>query len=65
MPSSEATILEPDYIGDEGAWKKIFCRPFLDPSTVSLARILWVPNLGLIPEQHRRRWGEYCLLERK
>ena len=66
MPGMEATKYEPLYVLDDEKWEKIACRPFLDAANTGLlARTLWVPDLPVIPERLRRRWGEYCLLRRK
>ncbi|KAI8960816.1 glycosyltransferase family 22 protein [Daldinia sp. FL1419] len=57
---------EPDYIADTENWEMIKCEPFLDAAnTHFLARVLWVPDLSLIPEKYRRKWGRHCLLQRK
>lgn len=57
---------EPDYIADEETWEVVHCEPFLDAAdTHLLARALWVPDLEIIPDRLRRKWGEHCLLKRK
>ncbi|KJZ79165.1 hypothetical protein HIM_01316 [Hirsutella minnesotensis 3608] len=57
---------EPDYIADSTAWDIVKCEPFLDAAnTHILARTLWVPDLSVIPEKFRRKWGRHCLLQRK
>lgn len=57
---------EPDYIADAASWDIIHCEPFLDAaSTHILARTLWVPDLDIIPDKFRRKWGRHCLLQRK
>lgn len=57
---------EPDYISDTENWEAVKCEPFLDAgSTHLLARVLWVPDLDLVPEKFRRKWGQHCLLQRK
>lgn len=56
---------EPDYAADEG-WEAVRCEPFLDAAeTHTLARALWVPDLSVVPDALRRRWGRHCLLRRK
>lgn len=60
------TALEPDYIADTEHWEKLKCEPFLDVArTHLLGRLFWVPDLPFVPEKLRRKWGEYCLLQRK
>jgi alpha-1,2-mannosyltransferase len=57
---------EPDYVADTDNWDEVNCVPFLDAaSTPFLARALWVPDLEVIPERFRRKWGRHCLLRRK
>lgn len=57
---------EPDYIADKDAWDIVQCEPFLDAAnTHILARTLWVPELDVIPEKYKRKWGRHCLLQRK
>ncbi|TWU72761.1 mannosyltransferase [Metarhizium rileyi] len=57
---------EPDYISDEDTWEVVDCKWFLDAAnTHILARTLWVPQLEIIPEKFRRKWGRHCLLQRK
>jgi alpha-1,2-mannosyltransferase len=66
LPSATPTALEPDYISDSSRWLKLKCMPFLDASqTHILGRLIYVPDLPFIPEKFRRKWGEYCLLQRK
>ncbi|OSS49216.1 hypothetical protein B5807_05605 [Epicoccum nigrum] len=66
LPGVSPTALEPDYIADTEHWKPLRCEPFLDTSRTHLVgRLLWVPDLPFIPEQFRRKWGQYCLLQRK
>lgn len=66
LPSTVPTSLEPNYIGDEEHWEKVHCLPFLDAaSTGLLGRLGWIPDTPLIPAEHRRVWGDYCLLKRK
>ena len=57
---------EPDYIADTAAWDIVKCEPFLDAaSTHILARTLWVPDLRIVPDALRRKWGRHCLLQRR
>ena len=57
---------EPDYIADVENWAVIKCEPFLDAqSTHVLARTVWIPDLSIVPDRFRRRWGEHCLLQRR
>lgn len=57
---------EPDYIADTEEWDVVRCEPFLDAAdTHLLARALWVPDLEVVPEKFRRKWGRHCLLQRK
>ncbi|KAH9908490.1 Alg9-like mannosyltransferase [Xylariomycetidae sp. FL2044] len=57
---------EPDYVADSERWEVVKCEPFLDASkTPFLARVLWVPDLQIVPERFRRKWGRHCLLQRK
>lgn len=65
LPSMPSTELEPAYTRDE-KWEKITCEPFLDNAATSLlARLIWIPNLEIIPQRYRRVWGEHCLLRAK
>lgn len=60
------TKLEPDYIADTDRWEALKCLPFLDASQTSfVSRTLWVPDLPFVPAKFQRKWGEYCLLQRK
>ncbi|KAL4876260.1 hypothetical protein BJY04DRAFT_231730 [Aspergillus karnatakaensis] len=62
----EATNLEPNYIQDEAEWEQITCKSFLDVSQTNLlGRLIWIPDLTIIPERFRRKWGHYCLLRRR
>ncbi|KAF2147215.1 glycosyltransferase family 22 protein [Aplosporella prunicola CBS 121167] len=64
--SMTATELEPDYLSDTETWEALRCEKFLDPTqTGTLGRLVWIPDWSFIPEQHRRKWGQYCLLRRK
>lgn len=66
MPEMKATEHEPLYVLDTNHWERVSCKPFLDVSkTRIIARILWIPDLPIIPEKFRRQWGEHCLLRRK
>ncbi|RDL33809.1 Mannosyltransferase [Venustampulla echinocandica] len=65
-PGSVASKLEPHYILDEENWEIVKCEPFLDASkTHVLARTIWLPDLSIIPDKFKRRWGKHCLLKRK
>ncbi|PLB34124.1 dolichyl-P-Man:Man(6)GlcNAc(2)-PP-dolichol alpha-1,2-mannosyltransferase [Aspergillus candidus] len=66
FPGNPPTALEPDYIHDETQWEQVSCRAFLDASrTGLLGRLVWIPDLPIIPDRFRRQWGEYCLLQRR
>ncbi|KAJ2906339.1 glycosyltransferase family 22 protein [Zalerion maritima] len=57
---------EPAYIADEERWETVKCVPFLDAANTSiLARILYVPDLDIVPAKFRRQWGSHCLLKQK
>lgn len=57
---------EPDYIADSTSWDIVECRPFLDAAnTHVLARALWVPDIAIVPDKYRRKWGRHCLLQKK
>ncbi|KAI1335785.1 Alg9-like mannosyltransferase [Xylariaceae sp. FL0016] len=57
---------EPDYISDDEKWEVVKCEPFLDAGkTHLLSRVLWMPDLEVIPEKYERKWGRHCLLHRK
>ena len=63
---SNGTLLEPNHIADEFTWEKVQCTAFLDASKTNLiGRLLWLPDLPIIPERFRRQWGKYCLLRRR
>lgn len=65
LPSVTPTADEPDFVSDTSHWKTLKCVSFLDASqTHMLGRMLWIPDLPFIPERLRRRWGNYCLLQR-
>ncbi|CZT10349.1 related to mannosyltransferase [Rhynchosporium graminicola] len=65
-PGSNSSALEPHYIKDAEHWEQVSCVPFLDAAnTHALSRILWVPDLPIVPEKYRRRWGEHCLLKKR
>ncbi|KAF2227938.1 Alg9-like mannosyltransferase family-domain-containing protein [Elsinoe ampelina] len=66
LPGVPASGLEPDRVHDTDNYEQVYCELFLDPvKTGTLARLLWVPDWDIIPEQYRRKWGKYCLLKRK
>lgn len=66
MPGSASTELEPHYILDEETWERVACSAFLDVSqTTTIARTIWIPDLPILPEALRRKWGTYCLLRRR
>jgi len=66
FPKSTPSELEPDYILDTTTWEQLTCEPFLDHGrTWILGRLLWIPDLPIIPEKYRRKWGQYCLLRRR
>ena len=61
LPSSE-----PDYVADMDSWERVRCVPFMDASrTPALARMVWTPDLALVPEPLKRKWGRHCLLRRR
>ncbi|KAK8183406.1 Alg9-like mannosyltransferase family-domain-containing protein [Phyllosticta capitalensis] len=63
LPSWTPSELEPNYIADTDNWESLKCAKFLDAAqTSTLGRLGWVPDLPMIPEKYRRRWGDYCLL---
>jgi alpha-1,2-mannosyltransferase len=65
LPSASPTALEPDYMSDLSRWEKLKCGSFLDASqTHMFSRLVYVPDLPFIPERFRRKWGDYCLLQR-
>ncbi|KAA8651731.1 hypothetical protein EYZ11_000064 [Aspergillus tanneri] len=65
FPGRAATELEPDYLHDESQWKPLSCHSFLDTSqTGILGRLVWVPDIPIIPDRFRRKWGQFCLLQR-
>ncbi|KAL6231318.1 hypothetical protein BDW75DRAFT_233690 [Aspergillus navahoensis] len=66
FPGRGATRLEPNYMQDKAQWEEISCASFLDASrTGLLGRLIWIPDLPIIPDRFRRRWGQYCLLRRR
>jgi alpha-1,2-mannosyltransferase len=66
LPSTSPTTLEPNYISDNENWDKLKCTSFLDASqTHLLGRLLYIPDMPFIPERFQRKWGEYCLLQRR
>ncbi|KAJ5945032.1 hypothetical protein N7516_005200 [Penicillium verrucosum] len=65
FPGHDATELEPHYFLDKTQWETLSCASFLDASqTGLLGRLIWIPDLPVIPARFRRKWGEYCLLQR-
>ncbi|KAK6957340.1 hypothetical protein Daesc_000124 [Daldinia eschscholtzii] len=57
---------EPNYIADKENWEIVKCEPFLDAAnTHLLARVLWIPDLSVVPEKFRRKWGQHCLLQKR
>ncbi|KAL4779632.1 hypothetical protein BJX76DRAFT_351639 [Aspergillus varians] len=57
FPGREATGLEPNYLQDEAQWEEISCSAFLDTSqTGLLGRLIWIPDLPIIPDRFRRKW---------
>lgn len=57
---------EPDYVADTENWEVIKCLPFLDAeNTGTIARMIWVPAWGIIPDKFQRKWGQHCLLRRR
>lgn len=65
FPGHGATELEPRYFLDKSQWETLSCASFLDASqTGLLGRLVWIPDLPVIPARFRRKWGEYCLLQR-
>ncbi|CAG8154883.1 unnamed protein product [Penicillium olsonii] len=65
FPGHDATELEPHYALDKANWDTLACASFLDAShTGLLGRLIWVPDIPGIPDRFRRKWGEYCLLQR-
>ncbi|EHA18236.1 hypothetical protein ASPNIDRAFT_129462, partial [Aspergillus niger ATCC 1015] len=66
FPSRTVTELEPDYIHQDTQWEQLACHRFLDAyQTGLLGRLIWTPDLPILPEPLRRKWGEYCLLRRR
>ncbi|KAJ5961205.1 GPI mannosyltransferase [Penicillium vulpinum] len=65
FPGHDATELEPHYLLDKAQWEPLSCASFLDASqTGLLGRLIWIPDFPVIPARFRRKWGEYCLLQR-
>ena len=57
---------EPDYIADEANWSIVKCQAFMDASSTHiLARTIWLPDLSIIPNKFRRKWGRHCLVQKK
>ncbi|KAL8811828.1 MAG: hypothetical protein Q9223_007448 [Gallowayella weberi] len=66
FPNLVPTALEPNYIADKDTWEEMQCSPFLDSSqTHFIGRVLWIPDLEIIPARYRRKWGRHCLLKRR
>ncbi|KAJ5833898.1 GPI mannosyltransferase [Penicillium riverlandense] len=66
FPGREATELEPAYVLDEANWETLKCENFLDTAqTGLLGRLMWIPDLPFIPQPLQRKWGQYCLLQRR
>ena len=66
FPGAEPSMLEPNHVLDTNTWKRLQCTSFLDASqTHFLARIFWIPDWDVIPERYHRKWGRYCLLQRR
>ncbi|KAI9793977.1 MAG: mannosyltransferase [Piccolia ochrophora] len=64
--SHEASLLEPHYVKDTENWEQVSCDRFLDVgNTGTLGRMLWLPDSRFLPDNLRRKWGQYCLLRRK
>ncbi|KAL2869347.1 uncharacterized protein BJX67DRAFT_387020 [Aspergillus lucknowensis] len=60
FPGREATELEPNYIEDDAQWEEISCEAFLDAGETSLlGRLIWIPDLPIIPGRFRRKWGQH------
>ncbi|OAL45013.1 hypothetical protein IQ07DRAFT_624912 [Pyrenochaeta sp. DS3sAY3a] len=57
LPGAAPTALEPDYVSDTEHWEVLKCTPFLDASqTHIIGRLLWIPELPMIPDRYRRKW---------
>ncbi|KAI9674133.1 MAG: mannosyltransferase [Caeruleum heppii] len=66
FPNDHISELQPDHVSDDLTWEPLSCERFLDASRTSMVgRMLWLPDSKLVPERHRRQWGQYCLLRRK
>ncbi|KAI9812260.1 MAG: mannosyltransferase [Thelocarpon impressellum] len=66
FPGSPVSELEPPYMLDTATWEEVACSRLLDTSrTNRLGRMLWLPELDIIPQPFRRKWGKYCLLRRR
>ncbi|KAJ5618845.1 GPI mannosyltransferase [Penicillium lagena] len=66
FPGRETTELEPAYVLDEANWATLKCESFLDTAqTGLLGRLMWIPDLPFIPQPLQRKWGQYCLLQRR
>ncbi|KAJ5767263.1 uncharacterized protein N7511_004879 [Penicillium nucicola] len=65
FPGHATTELEPNYILDKVNWETLSCSSFLDAAhTGLLGRLIWIPDFPFIPDRFRRKWGQYCLLQR-
>ncbi|CAO1600660.1 mannosyltransferase [Xanthoria calcicola] len=66
FPNVIPSPLEPNYVEDNDTWEEMRCSAFLDASQTNfVGRILWIPDLEVIPARYRRRWGRHCLLQRR
>lgn len=44
-------------------WEVVECKPFLDTAATGLlARLIWMPDVKLLPPKYRKVWGKHCLL---
>jgi len=65
LPSWTPSAREPLYSQDDN-WQIVVCAAILDASSTSLlARIIWIPELPIIPRRYRRTWGRHCLLKQR
>jgi alpha-1,2-mannosyltransferase len=66
FPGARPSEHEPNYALDMDTWERLSCERFLNAAqTSALGRLLWLPDSPIIPERHRRKWGQYCLLRRR
>ncbi|KAL8784248.1 MAG: hypothetical protein Q9213_004070 [Squamulea squamosa] len=64
-PNHLPSTFEPSYIQDTDTWEELQCSAFLDSSqTAIIGRVLWIPDLEVVPTRYRRKWGRHCLLTR-